>query len=177
MTILVLAGVAVVAVAVLFLVPLRHAESEAREFPWRWRMRVGTPTWVGRRSKRLPSGNIRYVVMYNDENPKKRYYSYEKRVWRNIRSIETSGWSQDTVRSPQYQLRNGEEVRRERQSYKAKFASEDGRYYLAKIRLEKWKSLEKGRAYRLGRNTFGSVRTVKPVAAIGQGGAEGERPE
>jgi hypothetical protein len=170
MAILVLVGVIVVVIAaiVLFAAPVRHAEAAVTGFSWRWRVRIGTRVWEQRKSKRMPSrGEIRGVQIQHADDPDKRHYTYEQRVWRKMRSPEVSGGRQDTVQRPVYQLRMNEEVRDERQWYKATFTSEAGRRYTARLPVHQWKSLTKGSTYRLGRNTFGAVRTVKPKRPVG----------
>ncbi len=172
--VLVLTGIVVVIIAaiVLLAVPVRHAEAVANGFSWHWSVRVGTRVWVGKMSKR-PSGKVRYVHIHTTGDGGKRYYTYEKRVWRNKRRVKDSGQSQASLRMPSSVLRGEEQIRGGREWYKVAFASEEGRRYTAKVHLGKWRSLQKGVTYRLGRNVFGSVRTVNPVeAAVSQG-----RPE
>lgn len=163
--ILILVGIVVVITGaiVLVTVPVKHAEAVARDFPWRRRVHIGTRVWVTKKSKRQPkpSIDIRNVKVQKPDNPDKLHYTYEARVWRNMRSVPASGRSQETVRDPQYTLRTDEEVRRRSESYEANFVSEEGRRYSAKVRFPQWKLLEEGTKYRLGRNTFGRVRTIK----------------
>jgi len=165
--ILILVGVVVVVIGtiVLVTVPVRHAEAIARDFPWRRSVYIGTRTWVKKKSRRQPktSSDIRNVQVQNANVPDKLHYTYEKRVWRNMRSIPASGRGQESVRDPLYTLGRDEAVRRRTQSYQASFLSEDGRRYSAKVRFAQWRLLKKGRKYRLGRNTFGHVRTIKPA--------------
>lgn len=173
--VLVLTGIVVVIIAaiVLLAVPVRHAEAVANGFSWHWSVRVGTRVWVGGKSKRAPSGQVRYLEIHTAGDGGNRYYTYEKRVWRNKRRVKDSGQSQVSLRMPGHVLRGEEQIRGGREWYKVAFASEEGRSYTAKVHLGKWRSLQKGVTYRLGRNVFGSVRTVKPVeAAVVQG-----RPE
>jgi len=80
-----------------------------------------------------------------------------------MRSVSVSGRSQETVRDPQYILRGDEEVRRRSESYQAEFVSDEGRHYSAKVRFARWRLLNKGASYRLGRSTFGRVRTIQPA--------------
>jgi hypothetical protein len=97
------------------------------------------------------------------------YYTYEERVWRNMRSVPASGRREQPVRDPQYTLGRDEEVRKKTDSYKATFLSEDGTRHSAQVRLAQWKLLMEGTKYRLGSNTFGRIRTVKPAKpAVGQ---------
>jgi hypothetical protein len=173
--VLVLTGIVVVIIAaiVLLTVPVRHAEAVANGFSWHWSVRVGTQVWVGNHSRRPPSGKVRYVQVYTSGGTGKRHYTYEERVWRNKRRVKDSGQSQASLRMPGSVLRGEEQIRGGREWYKVAFASEEGRGYTAKVHLGTWRSLQKGVMYRLGRNVFGSVRTVNPVeAAVSQG-----RPE
>jgi hypothetical protein len=173
--VLVLTGIVVVIIAaiVLLAVPVRHAEAVANGFSWHWSVRVSTRVWVGKSSRRPPSGKVRYVQIYIAGGTGKRRYVYEKLVWRNRRRVKDSGQSRASLRMPGSVLRGEEQIRGGREWYKVAFASEEGRRYTAKVQLGKWRSLQKGMTYRLGRNVFGSVRTVKPVeAAVSQG-----RPE
>jgi hypothetical protein len=121
--------------------------------------------WVKKKSKRQPKASIdiRNVKVQNANDPNKIRYTYEKRVWRNMRSATASGLSQATVRDPQYTLGRDEEVRGRSKSYEAKFVSKDGRRYSAKIQFTQWKVLKEGAKYELGRNMFGRVRTIKPA--------------
>lgn len=170
--VLVLIGIVVVIIAaiVLLAVPVRHAEAVANGFSWRWSVRVGTRVWASKKSKRKPFGEVRYVQVHNAGDADNRYHTYEKRVWRNKRRVKDSGQSQASLRMPSYVLRGEEQIRGTRERYKVAFASEEGRRYTAKVHLGQWRSLQKGMTYRLGRNVFGSVRTVKPVeAAVSQG--------
>jgi hypothetical protein len=170
--VLVLIGIVVVIIAaiVLLAVPVRHAEAVANEFSWHWSVRVGTRVWVGKKSKRTPSGQVRYLQVHNTGDADDRYYTYEKRVWRNKRRVKDSGQSQASLRMPGSVLRGEEQIRGTREWYKVAFASEEGRRYTAKVHLGKWRSLHKGVTYRLGRNVFGRVRTVKPAEApVSQG--------
>jgi hypothetical protein len=165
--ILILVGIVVAAIGtiVLVTVPVKHVEAVARDFPWRRSVRIGTRVWVKKRSKRQPKASIntRNVEVQNADDPNKLHYSYEKRVWRNMRSVPASGWRQATVRDPQYSLGRDEEVRGRSELYEAKFVSEEGRRYSAKVRFAQWKVLKEGVKYQLGRNTFGHVRTIKPA--------------
>jgi hypothetical protein len=172
MAVLVLTGLVVVIIAaiVLLAVPVRHAEAVANGFSWHWSVRVGTRVWVGKTSMRAPSGKIRYLQVYSAGGTGKRHYSYEKLVWRNKRRVKDSGQSQASLRMPGDVLRGEEQIRGGREWYKVAFALQEDRRYTARVHLGKWRSLQKGVTYRLGRNVFGSVRTVKPVeAAVGQG--------
>ena len=174
-TVLILIGTVVVIIAaiVLLAVPVRHAEAAANGFSWRWIVRVGTRVWVSKKSKRKPFGEVRYMQVHNAGDAGNRYYTYEKRVWRNKRRAKGSGQSHASLRMPGCVLRGEEQIRGTRERNKVAFASEEGKRYTAKVSLGKWRSLQKGVTYRLGRNVFGSVRTVKPVeAAISQ-----SRPE
>jgi hypothetical protein len=171
--ILILVGIVVVIIGtiVLVTVPVKHVEAVARDFPWRRSVRIGTRMWVKKKSKRQPktSIDIRNVKVQNADDPDKLHYTYEERVWRNMRSVPVSGWSQATVRDPKYTLVRDEEVRGRSELYEAKFVSEEGRHYSAKIRFAQWKLLKEGAKYQLGRNTFGRVRTIKPAkSAINQ---------
>ncbi len=167
MAIIILAGIVVVVIGtiVLITVPVRHVEAVARDFTWRRRVDIGTRVWVKRKSKRQPksSADIRNVETRNADDPDKLHYTYEERVWRNMRSVPASGRGQVTVRDPVYVLGRDEEVRRRSKSYQARFVSEDGSSYSAKVRFERWKLLKDGAKYQLGRNTFGHVRTIKPA--------------
>jgi hypothetical protein len=174
-SVLVLTGIVVVIIAaiVLLAAPVRHAEAVANGFSWRWSVRVGTRVWVGKISRRNPSGRVRYLQIYTAGGTGKRYHTYEKLVWRNKRRVKDSGQSQASLRMPGDVLREGEQIRGGREWYKVAFASEEGRRYTAKVHLAKWRSLQKGVTYRLGRNVFGSVRTVNPVeTAVSQGRLE-----
>jgi hypothetical protein len=165
--ILILVGIVVVIIGTIVLVtmPVRRAEAVARDFRWRRSVRIGTRVWVKKRSKRQPkpSIDIRNVKVQNADEPNKLRYTYEERVWRNIRSFTRSGLSQETVRDPEYVLGRDEEVRGRSELYEATFVSEKGRRYAAKVRFAQWKFLKKGAKYQLGRNTFGRVRTIKPA--------------
>lgn len=110
--VLVLTGIVVVIIAaiVLLAVPVRHAEAVANGFSWHWSVRVGTRVWVGKMSKR-PSGKVRYVHIHTTGDGGKRYYTYEKRVWRNKRRVKDSGQSQASLRMPSSVLRGEEQIR------------------------------------------------------------------
>jgi|ERR1700689_1082867 hypothetical protein len=155
----------VISTFVLVVVPVRHVDAVARDFPWRRSVRIGTRAWVRKGSKRQPKASIdiRNVRIQNADDPKKRRYTYEARVWRNMRRVTASGLSHATVRDPEYELGRNEEVRGKEALYQARFVSEESRHYSAKMRLTRWTSLKAGRKYRLGRNTFGRVRTIKPA--------------
>lgn len=165
--ILILGGIVVVIIStiVLVTVPVKHAEAVARDFRWRRSMRIGTRVWVKKKSKRQPkpSIDIRNAKVQNADDPDKLRYTYEERVWRNMRSFTVSGLSQETVRDPEYILGRDEEVRGRSELYEATFVSEKGRRYAAKVQFAQWKLLRKGAKYQLGRNTFGRVRTIKPA--------------
>lgn len=165
--ILILIAVVIVTAIVLFTMPFRHMEAVAREFRWRRSVDIGKRVWITKKSKGRPrtSADVRNVEPHNADDPKKLYYTYEKRVWRDMRTVPRAGWSQETVADPEYVLGKDEQVRRKSEWYQAKFVSEIGTPYLAKVRFERWKSLRNGTTYRLGRNTFGNVRTVKPARA------------
>lgn len=165
--------VVIIAVIVLVTVPVKHAEAVARDFSWRRIVHIGRRVWVKKKSKRKPkpSVDIRNVEVQHPEDPRKLYYSYEERVWRNMRSIPASGRREEPARDPPYTLGSDEEVRRRTDSYKARFLSEDGRHYSAQVRFAKWKLLKEGTRYRLGSNTFGHIRTVKPAKSVA-----GQRP-
>jgi hypothetical protein len=137
--VLVLIGIVVVIIAaiVLLAMPVRHAEAVANGFSWRWSVRLGTRVWVGKNSKRAPSGKVRYVQVYNTGDAGKRYYTYEKRLWRNKRRVKDSGLSQAGLRMPGHVLRGEEQIRGGREWYKVAFASEEGRRYTAKVHLGK----------------------------------------
>jgi hypothetical protein len=150
----------------LFTVPVKHVEAVARDFSWRRSVDIGKRVWITKKSKRPPrTSDVRYVQAHNADDPKKLYYTYEKRVWRDMRTVPCSGRSLETVRDPEYTLGKDEEVRRRNEWYHAKFVSETGTPYLTKVRFARWKSLQRGTKYRLGRNTFGGVRTIKPAKA------------
>jgi hypothetical protein len=171
--ILILAGVAVVIVAtvVLVAVPVRHVEAVAESFTWRRSVRIGTRVWVKKRSRRKPrtSNETRNLVVQNADDPKKVRYLYEERVWRYTRTASASGSDQETVHDPQYTLIANQEARGKQASYQARFFSERDGHYTARVRFAYWKSLRAGATYRLGRNAFGRVRTVKPArSAAGQ---------
>ena len=165
--ILVLVGIAVVAVGatVLIAIPFRHVEATAKSFPWHRSVRIGQRVWIRKKSKRQPrsSPDIRNVKALNANDPDKIRYTYEKRVWRNMRNVPASGSGHATVEDPHYTLGRDEQVRSRSESYEARFATEEGVRYSAKIRFTRWKTLQQDRRYRLGRNVFGRVRTVKPV--------------
>jgi hypothetical protein len=165
--ILILVGVVVVIIGTIGLVtvPVKHVDAVARGFPWRRSVRIGMRVWVKKKSKRQPKASIdiRNVKVQNANDPNKIRYTYEKRVWRNMRSATASGLSQATVRDPQYTLGRDEEVRGRSKSYEAKFVSKDGRRYSAKIQFTQWKALKEGAKYELGRNMFGRVRTIRPA--------------
>lgn len=171
--ILILIGIVVVIIAVIALVtvPVKHVEAVARGFSWRRIVHIGRRVWVKKKSKRQPkpSADIQNVEVQHPDDPGKLYYIYEERVWRNMRSVPASGRREEPVRDPQYTLGRDEEVRRKTDSYEARFHSEDGTRYSAQIRFAQWKSLKEGTRYRLGSNTFGDIRTVKPAkSAVGQ---------
>ena len=148
--IIILAGIVVVVIGtiVLITVPVRHVEAVARDFTWRRRVDIGTRVWVKRKSKRQPksSPDIRNVETRNADDPDKLHYTYEERVWRNMRSVLASGRGQANVRDPVYVLGRDEEVRGRSKSYEAKFVSKDGRRYSAKIQFTQWKVLTVRRA-------------------------------
>jgi hypothetical protein len=158
-------GVVIIAVIVLVTVPVTHVEAVARGLTWRRSVRIGTRVWVKRRSRRKPRtlNEVQSVKIQNPDDPKKLRYTYEERIWRYTRSVSASGSSQETVHDPEYTLAGNEEARGKRESYEADFISEQGYRYSAKIRFTQWKSLKAGAPYRLGRNTFGRVRTVGPA--------------
>jgi hypothetical protein len=167
MAILILVGIAVVIIGTILLatVPVRHVEAVARDFPWRTSVRIGTRVWVRKKSKRRtePSVDIRNVEVQNADDPDKLRYTYEKRAWRNVRSVSVSGRSQETVREPEYTSGRDEEVRGRSPLYKATFVAEEGGFYSAQVRSARWKLLREGAKYQLGRNTFCRVRTIKPA--------------
>jgi hypothetical protein len=142
-------------------------EAVAKEFSWRRSVDIGRRVWITKKSKRRPrtSADARNVEAHNAEDPKKLYYTYEQRVWRDMRTVPRTGRSQETVRDPEYTLGKDEQVRRKSERYEARFVSEIGTPYSAKVGFARWKSLRTGTNYRLGRNTFGGVRTVKPAGA------------
>lgn len=128
--ILILVGIAVAIVGtiVLVTVPFKHVEAVARDFSWRRSVHIGQRVWVQKRSKRQPRKSIdaRNVEAHNADDPNKLHYTYEKRVWRDMRTVPAAGLSQATVRDPQYILAKDEEVRRTSESYEARFVSEMG---------------------------------------------------
>jgi hypothetical protein len=111
--VLVLTGIVVVIIAaiVLLVVPVRHAEAVANGFSWHWSVRVGTRVWVGKISRRNPSGRVRYLQVYSAGGTGKRRYVYEKLVWRNKRRVKDSGQSQASLRMPGHVLRGEEQIR------------------------------------------------------------------
>jgi len=167
MDILILVGIAVIIIGTIFLVtmPVRHVQAVARDLRWRTSVRIGTRVWVRKKSKRRPrpSIDIRNVEVQNADDPDKLRYTYEKRTWRNMRSVSASGSSRETVREPEYTLGRDEEVRGRSALYKARFVAEEGGSYSAQVRFARWKLLNEGAKYRLGRNAFGRVRTIKPA--------------
>jgi hypothetical protein len=167
--ILILVGIAVVIIAAIILVtvPVKHVAAVARDFSWRRSVDIGKRVWITKKSKQRPrtSADVQNVEVHNADDPKKLYYTYEKRVWRDMRTAPRMGWSQATVQDPEYTLAKDEQVRRRSEWYQTKFVSETGTPYLAKVRFERWKLLRKGTNYQLGRNTFGGVRTIKAAKA------------
>jgi hypothetical protein len=165
--ILIPVGIVVVILGTIVLVtlPVRQVEAVARGFTWRRSARIGVRVWVRKKSKRQPrtANEIRNVKIRNADRPNKLRYTYQERVWRYSRSVSESGSSQETVRDPQYTLRMNEEVRGKSESYEARFVSDEGENYSAKIPFAQWKSLKSDAKYQLGRNTFGRVRTIKPA--------------
>lgn len=165
--IFILAGIAVVIIGtiVLVTVPVTHAEVVARGFPWRKSVHIGARVWVKKKSKRRPkpSADVRSVEVHNADDPKKIRYTYEQRLWRDMRSVHASGRGQENVRDPEYTLAGNEEVRRRTELYEAEFVSGEGGRYCAKVRVAQWRLLTEGAKYRLGRNSFGYVRTIKPA--------------
>lgn len=157
-------GVVIVAAIVLVAVPVKHADGVAKDFYWRRSVHIGTRAWVMRKSKRRPrsSADVRNVEVHNADEADKLHHTYEQRVWRNMRTVPTSGHGQESVRDPLYTLGKDEAVRRSSALYQATFVSETGTRYDAKVKFARWKSLTKGKNYRLGRNTFGRVRTITP---------------
>lgn len=111
--VLVLIGIVVMIVAaiVLLAVPVRHAEAVANGFSWHWSVRVGTRVWASKKSKRKPFGEVRNVQVHNGGDADNRYYTYEKRVWRNKRRVKDSGQSQAGLRTPGSVLRGEEQIR------------------------------------------------------------------
>jgi hypothetical protein len=165
--VLILVGIVVVTISTIILVavPVRYMEAVAKDFRWRRSVQIGTRVWVNKRGKRQPktSSDIRNVTVLNAGGAGNPRYTYEKRVWRNMRSVSISGRGQATVREPSYTLGRSEEVRSRHDSYEARFVSEEGGHYSAKIQFARWKLLKANARYRLGRNTFGRVRTIKPA--------------
>jgi hypothetical protein len=163
---LILVGIVIVVIAtiVLVAVPVKHVEAVAREFYWRRIVHIGRRVWVKRKSKRQPkpSVDIRNVAAQNADDPSKLHYTYEERVWRNMRTAPATGRRQTPLRDPLYTLGRDEEVRGTTDSYEARFVSAEGRRYRAKVRLAQWNQLKGGAKYRLGKNALGHVRTVKP---------------
>lgn len=72
-------------------------------------------------------------------------YTYEKRVWGDARSVPVSDRGQATVRDPVSTLGRDEKVRRTSTLYEARFVSEKGRHYSAKVRLNDGSRLRKAR--------------------------------
>ena len=156
-----------IAAIVLVTVPVRHEEAVTREFHWRRSVDIGKRVWVTKKSRRRPrtTADVRNVAAHNADDPKKLYHTYEKRVWKDMHTVPRAGRGHETVQDPAYTLAMDEQVRRRNELYKAKFVSEIGTPYWAKVRFARWKMLEEGTKYRLGRNTFGGVRTIKPAKA------------
>lgn len=156
---------AIVVVIALITVPVTHVEGVSSSFYWRRIVHIGRRVWIQKKSKRKPgsSADIRNVEVRNADDPDNLHYTYEKRVWRNMRTVPVTGRKQETVRNPAYTLGRDEQVRRKTESYEAAFVSEEGARYSAKVRFAQWKSLNEGATYRLGRNVFGKVRTVSPA--------------
>jgi len=184
MVILVLVGIVVVVIVAIagFTVPARHAEAVANEFSWQRTIRIAARVWVEKKSKRKPPGEVRNVEVHNAEDADNRYYTYEKREWRNERRVKRTGRTQADVQWPPYELGMDEQVRSRREWYKATFASEEGKRYTAKVRFLRWTALEKGVKYRLGRSAFGSVRAGRAggrgwPGRAGSGGRAGRRPQ
>ncbi|MCL2583756.1 MAG: hypothetical protein FWE35_15035 [Streptosporangiales bacterium] len=90
----VLACIAVVAAGAALLVrgPVRRDGVAEDAFWWDKGVRVGTPEWVATRSWQEPSGDdVRHVEVHHVGDPGRRYYTYERRVWRRARTVRASG--------------------------------------------------------------------------------------
>src|SRR6185437_16657412 len=119
---------------------------------------IGTREWVKRTSKRKPTGEVKNVEVRNADDPERRRYTYEERVWKKMRRAEESRHTQDGVRWPLHILGKDEEIKKRKELYKVTFRSAEGRRYTKKMRrIDRWQSLRKGPKYQLGRNAFGVV--------------------
>ena len=156
----------IIATIVLVTVPVRHVDAVASGFYWQRTAYLATAVWIRKKTKQepRPSAGIRNVEVQFPEDPEKRRYTYEKRVWRRRRSSPASGSDQRNVHDPHYTLARNEEKIRESELYRASFVADTGVRYSASLSYAKWRMLRKGQNYRLGRNSFGQVRTVKPAS-------------
>jgi hypothetical protein len=161
--VLIVVGVVIIGVIVMVTVPVQHLEAVATGFFWRRTVRIATAVWLQKTAKRKParSAGIRNVRLRVNEDPDQQYYTFEKRVWRNPRVATASGDRQADVHDPTYTLLPNEQKRGTTSVYRATFTSLEHTDYTTDVRLRKWKTLQRGKNYRLGRNLFGGIRTVK----------------
>ncbi|MBV9795293.1 MAG: hypothetical protein JO016_15290 [Actinobacteria bacterium] len=151
------------AAIVLYTLPVRHTEAQAKRFQWSRIVQISTRSWVKKKSKQEPSGEIRNLVIKHANEPEQRSYRYEEAKWHKSRKPTKSGYGQSNLEWPAYTLRKDEKVHWRREVYQATFAAEAGRHYTKTLGFERWQTLRTDQRYRLGRNVFGRVRTIRPA--------------
>lgn len=91
--ILVLVGIAILVIvaSVLVKTPARRQGVMTDTFWWDKTVRVGKPAWVTAKSRQKPSGDdVRNIEVHNAGQPGLRYYTYERRVWQQTRTVRVS---------------------------------------------------------------------------------------
>jgi len=73
-----------------------------------------------------------------------------------------TGTTSSTFYWPQGKIKEGEDAKSRKELYQANFSATGTGRYPKSLSQRRWKRLQKGKKYRLGLNTFGSVRTIKP---------------
>jgi hypothetical protein len=119
--------------------------------------------WKKQESPRKPHGEVRELVNLNAEDPEKKpLWAYEERVRERLRWIHADGHGQQYLYWPQGKIKEGEDAKSRKELYQANFSATGAGRYPKSLSQRRWKRLQKGKKYRLGLNTFGSVRTIKP---------------
>lgn len=161
--VLVCFAVLVVGIAALVSIPVKHVEVVLVDLSWKRSMQVGRSHWEKRESPQKPRGEVRKVVNLNAADPEKKpLWAFEERVWQGLHWIHAEGHDQGYPHWPQDKVRQGEEVKGKRESYHATFIADGARRYAKNLSRRRWERLQKDKKYRIGLNTFGGVRTVKP---------------
>ncbi len=161
--VLICIAVLVVGIAALVTIPVKQVEVVLVDLYWKRSMQAGMSHWEKRESPQKPRGEVRKVVNLNAADPEKKpMWAFEERMWEGLHWIRAEGHDRRFPHWPDDKVREGEEVKGRRELYQATFMAHGAGRYAKSLSQRRWESLQKDKKYRLGLNTFGGVRTVKP---------------